>query len=90
MTWLFLLVALAALAVAFKTTSVAVLVVCLVVALVALVAWVRGLLAARVGSRARSEALILDPNERRRLREKAEARKLAAAEHAANAVEPPR
>lgn len=91
MTWLYLLVALAALAVAFKTTSVAVLVVCLVVALVAMIAWVLGLLAARVGSRARNDMLMVDPNELRRLREQAEARKLAGVDHAgAGAGEPPR
>jgi hypothetical protein len=79
MPWLYLLVALAALAVAFKTTSVAVLMLCLLVALVAMFAWVMGLLARRVGSRSRDAAMLIDPVELHRLREQAEARRRAAA-----------
>ena len=75
MPWVFLLLAVAALAVAFKTTSVALLALCLVVALGLLLAWVLGLLAQRVGSRSRDEAMLLDPQELRRLREQAEARR---------------
>lgn len=90
MPWVYLLVALAALAVSFNTTSVPVLVIGLIVALLALLAWVLGLLAARVGSRSRSDVLMVDPNELRRLREQAEARKLAAADHAIAPGEPPR
>ena len=77
MHWLYLLLALAALAVAFKTTSVAVLAVALIAALGLMLAWVLGLLAQRVGSRTRDEGLMLDPAELRRLREQAEARKRA-------------
>lgn len=76
--WLFLLLALAALAVAFKTTSMLVLTVCLLAALGLVLAWVMGLLSRRVGSRARDASVMLDPAEMRRLREQAEARKLAA------------
>ncbi|MCM2335722.1 MAG: hypothetical protein NDI66_02945 [Pseudomonas sp.] len=88
MHWLYLLLALAALAVAFKTTSVAVLAVALLAALGLLLAWVLGLLAQRVGSRARDEGLMLDPAELRRLREQAEARKLAAAQSASSSDAP--
>lgn len=79
MPWLFLLLAVAALAVAFNTTSVALLMVCLLVAFVLILAWVLMLLGQRVDSRSRNEAMMLDPEELRRLREQAEARKLAAA-----------
>lgn len=85
MSWLFLLLALAAFAVAFKTTSVALAVVCLLVALGLVVAWVMGLLAQRVGNSTRDDALMLDPQELRRLREEAEARRAADAA----ASEPP-
>jgi len=78
MHWLYLLLALVALAVAFKTTSVAVLMVCLLAALGLGLAWVLKLLAARVDSQTRDSTLILDPAELRRLREQAEARRAAA------------
>lgn len=78
MPWLFLLVALAAFAVAFKTSSVALAFLCLLVALGAMVAWVMGLFASRVGSRSRDESLMLNPDELRRMREQAEARRVAA------------
>jgi membrane glycosyltransferase len=77
MSWLFLLLALAAFAVAFKTTSVALATLSLLVALGLLVAWVMGLLAQRVGNSTRDDALMLDPQELRRLREQAEARRAA-------------
>lgn len=79
MPWLFLILAVAALAVAFNTTSVALLMVCLLAAFVLILAWVLILLGQRVESRSRNEAMMLDPEELRRLREQAEARKLAAA-----------
>jgi hypothetical protein len=78
MHWLYLLLAFAALAVAFKTTSVAVLMVSLLAALGFFLAWVLKLLAARVDSQTRDSSLILDPVEMRRLREQAEARRAAA------------
>ena len=82
MPWLYLLVALAALAVAFKTTSVALLMLCLLVAFGAMLAWVMGLLARRVGNRSRDETMMIDPVELHRLREQAEARRRAAADTA--------
>ena len=50
------------------------------IALVLLLIWVMGLLAQRVGSQARNDAMMIDPQELRRLREQAEARREAAAE----------
>ncbi|MBF6023269.1 hypothetical protein [Lysobacter niastensis] len=75
MPWLYLLLALAAFAVAFKTTSVAVLVISLLLALGLLLAWVLSLVAQRVGSRSRDTAAMIDPEELRRLRAQAEARR---------------
>ena len=78
MPWLFLILAVAALAVAFKTTSVALLMICLLVAFALVVAWVLTLLGRRVDSRSRDESMMLDPDELRRLREQADARRVAA------------
>ena len=60
--------------------------ICLLAGLGFLLAFVLKLAAERVGSRSREEHMILDPEELRRFREKAEARKLAAAQQS----EPPR
>ena len=84
MHWLLLLLAVGALAVALKTSSVGLMAVCLLAALVLLVLWVLGWYSARVGSRSRDEMSMIDPTELRRLREQAEARKLAASQ-----TEPP-
>ena len=78
MPWLFLLLAIAAVAIAMTTASVALAVICILVALVLLVVWVLGLLAQRVGSQARDDAMMIDPHELRRLREQAEARRAEA------------
>ena len=75
MSWVFLLLAIAALVVAFKTTSIALAALCLLAALGLLLAWVLGLMAQRVGSRSRDDSALLDPAELRRLREQAEARR---------------
>ncbi len=75
MHWLFLLLALAAMAVALKTASIALMVVCLLVALALFVAWIMGWYAARIGDSRRDESQMIDPVELRRLREIAEARK---------------
>ncbi|MCR6664149.1 MAG: hypothetical protein NVV60_13615 [Luteimonas sp.] len=77
MSWLFLLLALGALAIGFTTTSVALAVLCLLAALGFLIVWVMGLLAQRVGSQSRDEIMLIDPQELRRLREQAEARRAA-------------
>jgi hypothetical protein len=77
--WLYLLLAAVALAVAFKTSSIALAILCLLVALVLTGAWLLGLLAQRVGNRSRDAQMMIDPQELRRLREQAEARRAAAA-----------
>jgi hypothetical protein len=87
MSWLLILLAAAAFAVAFFTTSMVLAVVCLLASLALLIAGVMGLLAQRVDSRSRDEATMIDPVELRRLRrrtprfrlrELAEARRAAA------------
>lgn len=83
MSWVFLLLAIAAFVVAFKTTSIALAALCLLAALGLLLAWVLGLMAQRVGSRSRDDSALLDPAELRRLREQAEARRTAAAAESA-------
>ena len=77
MPWLYLLLALAALAVAFKTTSVAVLAICLLAGLGFAIAWLMGVLARRIEDRSGSPAMMIDPVELQRLREQAEARRAA-------------
>ena len=84
MHWLLLLLAIGALAVALMTSSVGLAAACVLAALVLLVAWVLGWYSARVGSRSRDEISMIDPAELRRLRDQAEARRLAASQ-----VEPP-
>ena len=75
MYWLFLLLALAAMGVALRTTSLALMLVCLLASLGLFIAWIMGWYAARVGSSSRDESQMIDPAELRRLREIAEARK---------------
>lgn len=75
MPWLFLLIAAALLAVALTTPSMLMLVVCGVASLGLTIFAVMSLLAQRVDSSARSEAMLIDPQELRRLREQAEARR---------------
>lgn len=87
MPWLFLLLALAAFALAFVASSVAVVAICLLAALVLLGVWIMGLLAQRIGHQARDDTLMLDPQELRRLREQAAARQAAAA--SGSPAEPP-
>lgn len=79
MPWLFLLLALGAVVIAFTTTSVPLAAIALVLSLVFVVIGVLGLLAQRVGSQSRNEAMMVDPAELRRLREQADARRAAAA-----------
>ncbi|MBB4725682.1 hypothetical protein [Xanthomonas euvesicatoria] len=78
MHWLFLLMALGALVLAFSTPHVWLLVVSLLVALVLLLLWTRGWFASRIGDTQRDTSSMIDPAELRRLRELAEARKSAA------------
>ncbi|CAD7712273.1 hypothetical protein LMG31886_00140 [Xanthomonas hydrangeae] len=78
MHWLFLLMALGALVLAFSTPHVWLLVVSLLVALLLLLLWTRGWFASRMGDTQRDTSSMIDPAELRRLREIAEARKAAA------------
>ena len=79
MAWLFLLFGFGALWVAFTASSPGLLALALVAALVLFIAFVLKMASDRIGSRSRDEQLMLDPDELRRLREQAEARRLAAA-----------
>ena len=91
MPWLFLLLAVAALAIAFMASSMAVGVVCLLAAMVLLVLWVLGLLSQRIDTRSRDDAQMLDPRELQRMRELAEARRAGAEQpQAAAPGDPPR
>ena len=85
MQWLYLLLFFAALAVAFKTSG-ALMGLALLAALGFLLTFILKLAAERIGSRTRDEHLMIDPEELRRFREQAEARKLAATSQS----EPPR
>ena len=88
MHWLLLLLAIGALAVALMTSSVGLAAACVLAALVLLVAWVLGWYSARVGARSRDESAMIDPVEVRRLREQAEARRVAA-QAQASSQQPP-
>lgn len=78
MHWLSLLLALAAMAVAMKTTSTGLMALCLLVGLALIVLWLAGLYSSRMAGRSRDVSAMIDPAELRRLREQAEARKAAA------------
>ena len=80
MHWLLLVLGIGALAVAMKTTSVALMVFCLIAALILILMWVLGLYSQRAGARSRDESAMIDPVELRRLREQAQARKVAASQ----------
>lgn len=84
MPWLYLLLAAVAFAIAFQAGSMAVVVVCLLAACIGTLAGALGLVAQRVGRRGRDEASLIDPVELQRLREQAEARRIAAAAAAAD------
>jgi hypothetical protein len=75
MYWLFLLMSLGAMAVALRTTSMALMVVSLLAALALLVAWILGWYSARAGSSDSIGRGMIDPVELHRLREQAQARK---------------
>ena len=88
MSWLYLVLAIVALAVAFKTASTGLMLFALIAAFGLLLAWLMGLLAARLESRSGDPSMIIDPAELNRLREQAEARR-AAAPAAAGPAAPP-
>ncbi len=74
MHWLFLLLAIGALFGALRTTQTWLMAVLLLLSLGLLVAWVLGWMSARLGSR-NEQMPMIDPQELRRLREQAEARR---------------
>lgn len=78
MHWLFLLMTLGALMLAFSTPHMWLLVVSLLMALLLLLLWTRGWFASRMDDTQRDTRSMIDPAELRRLRELAEARKSAA------------
>ena len=75
MSWLFLLLSIGALVLAFTTQSTWILALSLIASLGLFLAGVMGLLAQRVGNRTRPESLMIDPAELQRLREQAETRR---------------
>jgi hypothetical protein len=79
MAWLYLLLAVAAFVVAFKSASTGLMVASLLAAFGLLLAWLMGVLAARIERRSADPATLVDPAELNRLREQAEARRSAAA-----------
>ena len=79
MHWLFLLLALGALVVALKTSSLFLMAVCLLASLGLFVAWIMGWYARRAGEGSQDPSMMIDPAELRRLREIAEARRASAA-----------
>lgn len=80
MHWLFLLLALAALVLAFSTPHMWLLVLSLLAALALLLSWIRGWFAAHLSGTQADVASMVDPNALRRLRERAEARKISVTE----------
>lgn len=89
MHWLYLFIAMALLLAASKASGW--LVVILVLAsLVGFIAWMLGWVSTRISSGARNDTQIISPEELRRLREQAEARKAAAQSSSGNpGSEPP-
>lgn len=77
MHWLYLVIAIALLAVAMKASGWMV-VLLVLAALVAFIAWMLGWVSSRISSGARNDTQIISPDELRRLREQAEARRAAA------------
>lgn len=78
MHWLFLLMALGALVLAFSTPHVWLLVVSLLAALLMLLLWTRGWFASRMDETRRDTSSMIDPSELHRLGELAQARKATA------------
>lgn len=88
MYWLFLLLSLGAMAVALRTTSMALMVASLLAALALLVAWIMGWYSARAGNGDTSGRGMIDPVELHRLREQAAARKAAEQGTSPHSTEP--
>jgi hypothetical protein len=77
MHWLYLLIAVALMLAASKAAGWLV-VLLLIGSVVAFIAWMLGWVSTRISSGARNDTQIISPDEMRRLREQAEARKAAA------------
>jgi hypothetical protein len=75
MYWLFLLMSLAAMAVALRTTSMALMAVSLLASLGLLIAWAMGWYSAKAGNSDAGGRGMVDPVELHRLRQQAEARR---------------
>lgn len=75
MHWLYLLLALGALVLAFTTSQTWLLVLCLLASLALMLKWIMAWYASRVGDGEPDVSAIIDPHELRQLRERAEARK---------------
>jgi membrane glycosyltransferase len=75
MPWLLLLIAVGLFLVALSATSMAMVILCVLVSLGLSIFAIMGLLAQRVGNSARSETMLIDPQELRRMREQAEAKR---------------
>lgn len=77
MHWLFLLMALASMVIAMRTTSMALMVILMLASLALFIAWIVGWYGRRIGDSSRDQSTMIDPAELRRLREMAEARRNA-------------
>ena len=88
MHWLYLLLAIVLLLAASKAAGWLV-VLLLAASLVLFVAWMLGWVSTRISSGARNDAQIISPEELRRLREQADARKAAAPSSATGPADPP-
>ena len=89
MHWLYLFIAMALLLAASKASGWLV-VVLVLASLVGFIAWMLGWVSTRISSGARNDTQIISPEEMRRLREQAEARKAAAQSNPDNpGSEPP-
>jgi hypothetical protein len=88
MPWLLLLFAVGLFLVALSATSMTVVILCVLGSLGLSGIAIMSLLAQRVDNSARSETLLIDPMELRRLREQAEARRTEAAATAAPTTQP--
>lgn len=79
MPWLLILIAVGLFFVAVSASSMAVVIICVLASLVLSGIAIMSLLAQRVDNSTRSETMLIDPQELRRLREQAEAKRAEAA-----------
>jgi membrane glycosyltransferase len=79
MPWILLLIAIALFMVALSASSMVMVIICVLASLGLSIFAIMALLAQRVGNSTRSETMLIDPQELRRLRELAEAKRAEAA-----------